>query len=132
MKNKRLLLICQHFYPEMISTGMHMTELSSRLYEFDWDITVYCAKPSWGRDDSNHNNNAKDIIYEGVKIHRVNTLGNQQSSLIARGLFAFTFLLSVCWELFRHIKDYPVIMVTTNPPFIGLVGWVFAKLFNKP
>ena len=132
MDNKRLLLICQHFYPEMISTGMHMTELSSRLCELDWDITVYCAKPSWGINDQQQEDIPNDMVYEGIKIHRVRTFGNQQSSLIARGLFAATFFLSVCWQLARHIKEFPAIMVTTNPPFIGLVGWLFTKLFKKP
>lgn len=132
MNNKRLLLICQHFYPEMISTGMHMTELSGRLCELDWEITVYCAKPSWGINDQEQEGIPTEMVYEGIKIHRVWTFGNQQSSLIARGLFAITFFLSVCWQLSRHIKEFPAIMVTTNPPFIGLVGWLFTKLFKKP
>ena len=132
MKEKRFLLVCQHFYPEMVSTGMHMTELSSRLSEFGWDITVFCATPSWGKDDLDQESIPQDMVYHNIKIHRVKTIGNQQSSLIARGLFALTFFISVCWELLRHVKEFPAIMVTTNPPFIGLVGWLFSKLFRKP
>ena len=48
--SRRLVLLCEHFYPEMISTGMHMTELATRLAELGWRITVYTAKPSWGTD----------------------------------------------------------------------------------
>lgn len=132
MNSKRFLLVCQHFYPEMVSTGMHMTELSSRLSELGWDITVYCAKPSWGSNDSDQESTPRDMVYQNINIHRVRTLGNQQSSLIARGLFALTFFMSVCWALLRHVKQFPAIMVTTNPPFIGLVGWLFSKLFRKP
>ena len=35
-EEKKLVLLCQHFYPEMVSTGMHMTELATRLAELGW------------------------------------------------------------------------------------------------
>src|SRR5881397_521935 len=41
-----IILMCQHFYPEMISTGMHMTELAVALTRRGWHISVVCAQPS--------------------------------------------------------------------------------------
>ncbi|MCC6603858.1 MAG: glycosyltransferase family 4 protein [Anaerolineae bacterium] len=129
MDNKRFVLLCQHFYPEMISTGMHMTELAERLTELGWQITVYCARPSWGTEAET---TAQTLHYNGIEIIRVNTLGDQKKSLLSRALFALSFLWSVGLLLWRQRQHFPAVVVTTNPPFLGLVGWLFAKLFKLP
>jgi glycosyltransferase involved in cell wall biosynthesis len=134
VKNRKsFALLCQHFYPEMISTGMHMTELAERLSEVGWEITVYCAQPSWGIDAGF---NSKDIphesVYKGIHIVRVPTWGQQRSHLFARLLFALTFMLSVCFYLWHHRRDINRLVVTTNPPFLGLINVLFSRLFNIP
>ncbi|MCB8976652.1 MAG: glycosyltransferase family 4 protein [Ardenticatenaceae bacterium] len=129
MENKRFVLLCQHFYPEMVSTGMHMTELAERLTELGWQITVYCAKPSWGAEADLSENT---IEYKGIEITRVNTRGDQKKSLLSRALFAISFLSSVSLLLWQQRKQFPAIVVTTNPPFLGLVGWLFSTLFHIP
>ncbi len=129
MKNKRFVLLCQHFYPEMVSTGMHMTELAERLTELGWHITVYCARPSWGAEAETSD---QILNYNGIKIIRVNTVGDQKKSLLSRALFALSFLWSVGLLLWRQRQQFPGVVVTTNPPFLGLVGWLFSKLFHLP
>lgn len=132
MLNKRFVLLCQHFYPEMISTGMHMTELASRLTELGWQVTVYCAQPSWGIDSAKAEPVPAEINYQGICIRRVRTVGRQQGSLLARLLFAVSFLVATGWALWQTRADYPGLVVTTNPPFLGLVGWLYARLLKRP
>lgn len=129
MKNKRFVLLCQHFYPEMVSTGMHMTELAERLTELGWQITVYCARPSWGSEQEEV---SQKMHYKGIEIIRVGTVGDQKKNLFSRALFALSFLLGVIGLLWRERKRFPAIVVTTNPPFLGLVGWLFSLLFRIP
>jgi glycosyltransferase involved in cell wall biosynthesis len=128
---KRAFLLCQHFYPEMVSTGMHMTELATRLAEFGWRITAFCAKPSWGTggepDDA-----ARRLVHRGVEVVRVRTLGQQRGSLLSRAVFAVTFVLSAGFELFRRPAKGTALVVTTNPPFLGLVGWLYSRLRKRP
>lgn len=131
MNTRRIALLCQHFYPEMVSTGMHMTELMTRLAELGWDVTVFCARPSWG-DAAEQANYPRTETYQGVHICRVPTLGDQRRSLLSRGFFAATFLLSVWRQILGQRKSFPGLMVTTNPPFLGLVGWFFARFFRLP
>ncbi len=129
MNNKRFVLLCQHFYPEMVSTGMHMTELAERLTELGWQITVYCARPSWGSEQEKISHK---MHYKGIEIIRVGTVGDQKKNLFSRGLFALSFFLGVVWLLWRTRRQFPAIVVTTNPPFLGLVGWLFSLLFRMP
>jgi glycosyltransferase involved in cell wall biosynthesis len=127
----RLVLLCEHFYPEMISTGMHMTELATRLTEHGWRITVYTAKPAWGTDDG-AGGAASEIVYEGVRILRVPTVASQRGSLISKAAAALSFALSVSWAAWRDRDRYDGMIITTNPPFMGALGWIFSRVYRRP
>jgi hypothetical protein len=45
LPEKRLALLCQHFYPEMISTGIFITQLATGLARLGWAVRVYCGQP---------------------------------------------------------------------------------------
>jgi len=130
--SKKLVLLCEHFYPEMISTGMHMTELATRLAELGWQITVYTAEPTWGTDGNEERSVPKEMVHEGVRILRVPTIGRQKGNLLSRAVSAVTFVLSVSWALGRRRADYRCMVITTNPPFIGVLGWLYSRLFRRP
>ncbi|HEX5902323.1 MAG TPA: glycosyltransferase family 4 protein [Actinomycetota bacterium] len=130
--SKNLVLLCEHFYPEMISTGMHMTELATRLAELGWRITVYTARPTWGTDGDEERSVPKEMVYEGVRILRVPTIGRQKGNLLSRTLSSVTFVLSVSWALVRRRRDYGGMVITTNPPFIGALGWLYSRLLRRP
>lgn len=129
---KRFVLLSQHFYPEMVSTGIHMTELATRLAELGWQVTVYSAAPAWGSEWDEAQPVPKELVYEGVKVLRVPTVGRHRGSLLSRGLFAVSFVLSVGWALWRGRAEYPAIVITTDPPFLGIIGWLFSRLFKRP
>jgi len=129
---KKLALLCEHFYPEMVSTGMHMTELATRLAEFGWQITVYTAKPTWGTEGAEDKPVPKEITYAGVKILRVPTIGSQNGNLLSKAVSAITFVVSASWALWRRRAEYRGMVITTNPPFIGVLGWLFSRLYRRP
>ena len=129
---KKLVLLCEHFYPEMISTGMHMTELATRLTELGWQITVYTAKPSWGTDGDDHQRVPREIVHQGVRILRVPTIGSQRGGLVSKAIAAGTFVISVSGALWRRRADNAGLVITTNPPFIGVLGWLFSRLYGRP
>lgn len=130
--DKRLVLLCQHFYPEMVSTGMHMTELATRLAELGWQITVLTSKPSWGTEDPDDGPVPADMTYRGVRILRVPTLGSQSGGLVSKTVSALSYVPSAAWALWRRRADYRSLVITTNPPFVGVLGWAVSRLFRRP
>lgn len=126
-----LVLLCEHFYPEMVSTGMHMTELATRLAELGWDITVYTARPAWANERGGERL-PREMTYGGVRIRRVPTLGSARGGVASRTLAGLSFLASVTVALWRVRRRFQGMVVTTNPPFVGLVGRLFARLFGRP
>jgi len=129
---KKVVLLCQHFYPEMVSTGMHMTELATRLAELGWQITVLTSKPSWGTDDPDAGAVPAEMVYQNVRIVRVPTLGSQSGSLVSKTVSALSFVPSVAWALWRRRAEYRSLVITTNPPFVGVLGWIVARVFRRP
>ncbi len=130
--SRNLVLLCEHFYPEMISTGMHMTELATRLTELGWHITVYTAKPAWGTDGEGDGETPREMVHEGVRILRVPILGTQRGGLVSKAMASVTFALSVSWAVWRDRKAFSGMIITTNPPFMGALGWLFTRLYRRP
>jgi glycosyltransferase involved in cell wall biosynthesis len=130
--SKRIALVCQHFYPEMVSTGIHMTELMTRLTELGWHVVVYCAKPIWGEEADEGRPVPPRILYRGVRILRLPTIGKHRGSLLSRGIFAVSFMFGVAVRLLADRDEYDGLVITTDPPFLGVLGWIYWHLLRKP
>ena len=131
MSQKRLALVCKHFYPEMVSTGMHMTEIARRLQEKGWQITVYCDQPEYTVEEGE----AKvppELLHEGIRIKRVPVWGAHRNGMFLRGVRGGTYLLSTIRALVRDRDQYDGLLVTTNPPFAGLAGWYMSVMHGLP
>ena len=95
MQKKYLALICQHFYPEMLSTGLFMTNIATGLVQRGWAVRVYCAQPLYLPGGINNEDTPRYLEYEGVEIIRVPTLSTARNLLPRRMLNAITFLLAI-------------------------------------
>jgi glycosyltransferase involved in cell wall biosynthesis len=118
-----------HFYPEMISTGMHMTELATALAADGVQMSVICGQP--GIEHKEHQEVAPNMAYKGVAIQRVNSVGSHRGSVLSRGVRG----LSYTWNTFRTLvarrSEFNGFVVTTNPPFLGIVAALAKKWYRK-
>lgn len=130
-REERLGLLCQHFFPEMISTGLHMTELVSVLSHQGWRLKVYCAQPALVADDGGAAPSGT-CDYEGASVCRVAARGVHRGGLVGRLMFAVSYTVGVAWRVFRDRKKLAGLIASTNPPFIGLVALVMRWLCGKP
>lgn len=110
---------------------MHMTELAVALSRLGWDITVYCAQPEGGRDAVGIPVPC-EMDHEGIHIMRIPTLGRQRASLPSRLLLAVTYLAGTAHRVWKNRRRHQALVITTNPPFLGLVGWLMARLSRVP
>lgn len=129
---KRLAIICQHFYPEMLSTGLFMTHIATGLVEKGWPVRVYCSRPTYYAEGQDQADLYNQTTYRGVEVVRVPTLSTARTTLPRRMLNAITFLLAIGWFLYRDRKTLLGVINTTNPPFLGLVAWLAKWLLGLP
>ena len=126
-QRKRLTLVSQYFYPEMISTGHILTELVVELAKKGIKASVICAQPTYY---SNHKID-KDITYKGMAIRRTINTQFDKNSLKGKLFNSFSFFVGTLWMLLKEQGDNPLVLVT-NPPFLGLVGLIYKILKRRP
>ena len=127
----KILLICQHFYPDMVSTGLHMTELTTewkKLYP-DVEISVFTGENAREHLDQPFK---RYEIYQKINIFRVKNIGKQHRGLFQRLLFSLGFVAKTFLFLLNNGNKYNLLLTTTNPPFIGMVVWFFNLVYRIP
>ncbi|WP_026564073.1 glycosyltransferase family 4 protein [Bacillus sp. UNC41MFS5] len=131
---KRVLIITQHFYPEIGSHANRIKNLYMLLRNHNFDTSVLTTEPSypnknmynndafWDEDSLNQNND--HIIRIGIKSRKYSK--NILNRLFYYLEIAFKFILLILKDKQRY--DY--IFVTSPPIFTGFVG-LFAKYRYK-
>ena len=120
-----LLVLCQIFYPELVSTGQTLTELCKEMAQLGWDIEVVCAAPTIIQSAEHV---PSDMVFEKVKIHRVWATRFPKLSLIGRVINQLTYSFTTILYLIFNSNDRPI-LVLTNPPFLPFACLV-ARLFR--
>jgi glycosyltransferase involved in cell wall biosynthesis len=122
----KILLITQVFYPDTVSVSQHLTDLAEKLVEDGHEVTVYTS--CYPYEEKIHRYNSSED-YRGVKIERLRQSSFGKRSTLTRLLDFFTFYFSISIKLlFIKQKKFDVIVGTTVPPLLSLVGVIVSKL----
>lgn len=124
---KKVLILNHVFWPDLINTARHISELSEELVSRGWDVTAIVTDRSY----VNHNEKfrPKKGVWKGVKYKRIYTPPLNQKKNISRLLTSF-------WIIFSWIvripfeKKYDAIIIGTNPPF-AYFSLPFIRLFKR-
>jgi glycosyltransferase involved in cell wall biosynthesis len=124
------------YYPDTAATGQLLTELCEDLVrEHGFKVSVVAGPPllpstrepattvTGGLFGREHRN--------GVEILRARGTTLSKSRFTGRATNYVSYFLSACWASLR--LDRPdVIVALTDPPIIGLAGWLASKRFRAP
>lgn len=119
-----LLVLCQLFYPELVSTGQTLTELCEQLVQLGVSVEVVCGLPTVINRDKKI---AKYIEHKGIHIKRVWGTRFPKLNLIGRIINQITFAVSVFFYLLFHHFRKPI-LVLTNPPFLAVACGILKLL----
>ncbi len=115
VKPLELLIACQLFYPELVSTGQTLTELAEQLAAQGVDVEVLCGPPTvWGQGEKV----AKHMVHQGIRIRRVWGTTFPKLSLAGRLVNQLSFTASAFLYLLLRRPKRPI-LVLTNPPFLA-------------
>lgn len=122
----KILLITQVFYPDTVSVSQHLTDLAEKLVEDGHEVTVYTSCHPY--EEKTHRY-SKLENFQGVKIERLRQSSLGKRSTFTRLLDFFTFYFSISIKLlFVKRKKFDVIIGTTVPPLLSLVGVIVSKI----
>jgi glycosyltransferase involved in cell wall biosynthesis len=125
---KRVLIISQHFYPEIGSHANRMKHLYMQLKKENYDVTIFTSEPTYPNKKIYEDETFwdEDILNcENDNIVRIRINNRKYSNRILNRLFyylevALKFLLLI----FNDKKKYDYLFVTSPPIFTGFVGLI--------
>jgi colanic acid biosynthesis glycosyl transferase WcaI len=129
----KFLILTQYFAPEIGATQVRLGSLCRELAAAGHSVEIVTAMPHHPKGRIFRNFQRRFYLldnWNGFPVHRVWLYAASGSSL-KRILSYLSFCLTCLFGLARASKpDY--IFVDSPPPFLGVPGWVAAKLWRVP
>ena len=113
-----VLILNQAFYPDVVSTAQHASDLARGLTQAGHEVTVICN--SRGYDDPKLRFPNQET-WNRVKIVRVRSTGFGKSSKWRRAADFGTFMASCAFRLWS-LPRFDVVVAMTSPPLISFVA----------
>lgn len=120
----KVLLLNQCFYPDVMATGQHLSDLAVGLAARGHQVTVIAS--SRGYDDPQQRFAAREK-WRGIDIIRIPTLGLGKTAKWRRALDFASFLVFCCLRL-AVLPRQDLTVALTSPPLISFFGALFARL----
>ena len=120
----RILLLNQCFYPDVVSTAQHLTDLATALTARGHEVTVVTSDR--GYDDPGIRFKRRER-WNNIEIIRIPSLSFGKKSRWRRA-FNFASFLLVCSLRLLMLRRFDVVVALTSPPLISFLGALFVKL----
>ena len=120
----RILLLNQTFFPDVVSTAQHLTDLALGLKGQRHDVTVVTSRR--GYDNPEKLFAAKET-WRGIQIYRITSTRFGKKSKWRRAVDFASFILSCCWRL-AFLPRQDAVVALTSPPLISFIAAWFTRL----
>ena len=124
---RKILVIEQHFYPEVAATGQLLLDLCEDLVKAGYQVKVITGNPT-----ELHQKEIKiprRENYQGIEIVRLKNSTLSKYNMAGRVINYLTFHLSIFFHIIFS-KRPDLVLVLSNPPFISFHGLIL-KIFKK-
>jgi glycosyltransferase involved in cell wall biosynthesis len=132
VKNEQLIklfLITQFFSPDYAATGQLLEELVRHLGHSEVEIKVFTGQPSYAFETKN----APALEqFSKVTIKRTRATNIWSKRIRGKAFNGVLFTLRATFHLIRHAREHDVLLITTAPPFLPVLGYLAHKLFKLP
>lgn len=128
-RNARLTIVSQFFPPDFAATGQFIDDLSRRLAERGLQILVLTGQPGYAY----LSNYAKRIDFQHNRcIRRTSVSRFWPSRIRGRVVNSLLFCLRTTVRLLRQARRGDLLLFTTEPPYLPIVGWLIHLLTRAP
>ncbi|ONI42807.1 hypothetical protein AN639_02295 [Candidatus Epulonipiscium fishelsonii] len=123
---KDVLILCQFFYPEYVSTAVLPYEMAQRFVKKGLSVDVICGYPK----EFNLTNKAPTKeIKNGIDISRLKYIQLKRNKKVSALINFISFMAVMSLKVPRY-KNYKNIIVFTNPPVLPLLPIMAKKIFK--
>ena len=118
------MLLNQCFYPDVVSTAQHLTDLAKGLSERGHKVTVIASDR--GYDDPSTRFPRREL-WNGIEIIRVPSVSLGKQSKLRRAL-NFASFLTVCSLRLLTLSRFDSVVALTSPPLISFLAALFVTI----
>src|SRR5687768_1521482 len=119
----KILLLNQCFYPDVVATAQHLTDLALGLAEEGHEVTVVASDRGY---DSPSIRFPRRETWNGIKIIRISSSGLGKQTKWRRAVNFATFLINCALRL-TLLPRFDVVVALTSPPLISFLGALFVR-----
>nr|AFK79145.1 group 1 glycosyl transferase [uncultured bacterium F39-01] len=120
----KILLLNQCFFPDVVSTAQHLTDLALELTERGHSVTVLTSDR--GYDDAAVRFPRREE-WKGIRIIRIPSLSFGKATKLRRAL-NFSSFLANCSLRLLFLSRFDVVIALTSPPLISFLAALFVRL----
>ena len=120
----KFLLLNQAFYPDVVSTGQHLTDLALGLIARGHEVTVVTSRRAY---DNPQKMFPAHEIWCGIRIIRVSSTGLGKGAKWKRAVDFGTFT-AFCLLRMLRLPRHDVVVALTSPPLIAFFGAWLARI----
>jgi glycosyltransferase involved in cell wall biosynthesis len=120
----KILLLNQTFYPDVVSTAQHLTDLALALKEQGHEVTVVASRRGYDNPDALFPTRE---TWRGIEIRRISSTRFGKKAKWRRAMDFASFLLNCCLRLL-FLPKQDVVVALTSPPLISFLAAWFTKL----
>ena len=120
----KILLLNQCFYPDVVSTAQHLTDLATALAARGHEVTVVTGDRGYDDPATRFKRSER---WQGIEIIRIPSLAFGKHSRWRRVLNFGSFALTCSFRLLT-LRRFDLTIALTSPPLISFLAALFVKL----
>src|SRR5213593_1035086 len=120
----KFLLLNQTFYPDVVSTAQHLTDLALRLAERGHAVTVVTSRRAYDHPERKFPSHE---LWRGIRIYRVASTGFGKGAKWRRAA-DFASFTALCALRLARLPRHDAVVALTSPPLISFLGAWLARL----
>jgi glycosyltransferase involved in cell wall biosynthesis len=127
--HKKLLIVTQFYPPDYAATGQLISELAAQLGNLGMQVSIFTGQPGYAFEKEFA---PKREVAEQVFVQRSRTSRILPLRIRGRAINGLLFCLRAAMHLIKNAKDRDILMVTTEPPYLPVMGYLAHLLFGLP
>lgn len=130
LARQKVKLITQFFAPDYAATGQLLDELVHQLAKQGMPIEVFTGQPGYAYDDAIAPNRES---FENLEVYRSRSTQLWSNRIRGKAINGLLFTVRAFLHLLRHgRKKGQILLLTTAPPFLPIVGYLASLLCGTP
>lgn len=129
----KALIVNQYYEPDLASTGRYIAGLTEGLVRSgEHEVTVVAGQPSYSEQSPAPL--ARSVRKGGRRVIRVPVVPTGRSNLFSRFAGYLSFMAGATLIALREAQrgGFDVVITFHNPPTVGFIGYIIARLFDVP